>query len=69
MNGESRRYLDLLSGGLSISLGNCRADEIDRAGALLPESVSIEFDMPLTLVKLLIAQKFLPTATIDSPGP
>ena len=70
---NSRDCLDLLSGRLtSVSLvwvpghsdipGNCRADELAKAGALLPEFSSIELGLPLASVKLDIEQEFFQDA-------
>ena len=72
---ECRRCLDLLSERFSVSLvwvpghsnvlGNCRADEIARAGALLLESSSIELGMPLASFKLASVRKFFPDANLS----
>ena len=72
---ECRRCLDLLSSRFnSVSLvwipghcrisGNCRADELAWAGALLPKSSSIELGIPLALAKMVIARKFFRDANI-----
>ena len=44
--------------GHSVIPGNCRADELARAGVLLPEFSSIELGIPLASVKLDIERKF-----------
>ena len=89
---EYRRYLDLLFVYFSVSLvwvpgltnvlGNCRADELARTGALLPESSSIELGMPLLFLfsSWLLRGNSFATPTypgsrrsnslpLDSPGP
>ena len=45
--------------------GNCRADELSRAGELLPETSSIELVMPLASGKLDIRRKFFPDANLS----
>ena len=71
---ECRRCLGLLSGRFtSVPLvcvpghcnipGNCRTDELARAGALLPEFSSI-----LASVKLAIARKFFRDANLGQGG-
>ena len=62
---KCHRCFDLLSGrssfiriwvpGHSNIPENCRADELVRAGALFPESISNDLGMPLASVKLVIA--------------
>ena len=45
-------------------LGNCRADELARAGAQLPEFFSIELGTPLASVKLNIERKLFRDANL-----
>ena len=52
-------------GGHSNLLGNCRADKLAKAGALLLESSSINLGMPLTLVKSAIERKFFRDANLS----
>ena len=65
---ECRRYTNLFSGLFSVKLiwvhgycdilGNCRADELAGADALISNASSINMGMPLTSFKPAIAQKF-----------
>ena len=71
---ECHRCLDLLSGLFNASLvwvsehsnvlGNYKADELTRAGTLLPESSLIVLGMPLASFKLGIAWKFFRDANL-----
>ena len=65
---SSLQFLPLLQPsftGLYNVLGICRADELARAGALLPEPSSIELSLLLASVKLTIVRKFFRDAYLS----